>query len=121
MEPRRRLVPASIVLLTNGLLAPGRELQFGIDFIENGASYDGLRASRKFTLVGSIFHRKNECFWTLIYERADGFHQNIMRSPTVFILFLRDCSLVSFCHKVSLGTIQRRVAKGSFAVLVRIW
>ena len=28
-------------------IAPGRELQFGTDFIDNGACYDGLRAFRK--------------------------------------------------------------------------
>ena len=63
----------------------GREIQFCTDFIENGWNYDGLRASCKLTYFGFIFYRKNECFWNLIYARPDGFHQNIMRGPMVFI------------------------------------
>ena len=39
------------------------------------------------TFWGFIFYRKNECFWNSIYERPDGFHQNIMSGPMVFIFY----------------------------------
>ena len=66
--------------------------------------------------------RKNECFRNLIYARLDGFHQNIMRGPMVFIFLYARLQFRQFLPLIrardnSSGGVQASFKKRSVVVL----